>query len=377
MGRRARGEGSIYKDNSSGLWVASVRIADGRRLQRRSKTRAEAVSNKEALVAEARSLSGRPDPNRTVTDAVEQYLSHEHRRKSLSASTIARSENHFRYIRDEIGQVRLLDLTANDIEQLLIKLANRDQRPLGRDSLVKLRGLLKRSIDRSVARGDVDRNVASVAELPATIHASTIRRLSFDHQTALRFLDSCREHQFGDMWYTQVRLCLRPGEVAALNWGSLSGSELTISHSVRRLENGKPTITGEMKTESSRRTLEVPQDVLSRLSLRWMSADDLGDEALMFASASGGVIDPAGNRRALAKHCNKSELFVDDPLRGLRPPTPHELRHTGISMLADKGAPNELLAQVAGHSSTRMVDQVYRHRVRPNVDTVVRYDWVD
>jgi len=46
-------------------------------------------------------------------------------------------------------------------------------------------------------------------------------------------------------------------------------------------------------------------------------------------------------------------------------------------MLADKGAPNELLAQVAGHSSTRMVDQVYRHRVRPNVDTVVRYDWVD
>ena len=78
------------------------------------------------------------------------------------------------------------------------------------------------------------------------------------------------------------------------------------------------------------------------------------------------VTDPEAVRQAIAEF---------DRL-GRRPPTPNELRHTGLSLLADQGAPNELLAQLAGHRSTRMVDEVYRHRIRPSVDTAVTFDWL-
>ena len=96
---------------------------------------------------------------------------------------------------------------------------------------------------------------------------------------------------------------------------------------------------------------------------------------MVFATANAGAIDPAWNRRALAVHCTEHGVYITDE-HGRRPPIPNELRHTGLSLLADQGAPNELLAQLAGHRSTRMVDEVYRHRIRPSVDTAVNFDWL-
>jgi len=375
MGRRAAGEGSIYKDNASGLWVASVRVPNGKRLQRRSKTKSEAVANKEELLQQARLLSGRPDPSTTVGEAVERFVRHEADKAVVSASSAVRTQTYVDYIAQAVGPIRLLDLTTSDVEAMLEALARRKQRPLGRDSLTRLRSLLQRSIDRSVARGDVDRNVARVAELPAIGDRAHVAKLSFDRATALRFLDSCDDHPNGDMWFTQVRLCLRPGEVGALTWGSFKEDLITISRSVRRLRNGKAVISDELKTEGARRTLTVPEDVRTRLLIRWVNVMGCPEEALMFPSAGGGPLDPAGNRRALHLHCERHELFVTSEGRDPRPPTPNELRHTGISLLADQGAPNELLAQLAGHTSTRMVDQVYRHRIRPSVATVVDFDW--
>lgn len=375
MGRRAAGEGSIYKDTSSGLWVASVRVPNGKRLQRRSKTKSEAVANKAELLQQARLLSGRPDPNTTVGEAVERFVRHEAEKAVASASSTVRTQTYVDYITRAVGTIRLLDLTTSDVEAMLEALARRDQRPLGRDSLTRLRSLLQRSIDRSVARGDVDRNVARVAELPSLGDRVPGTKLVFDRATAIRFLESCDDHPYGDMWFTQVRLCLRPGEVGALTWGSFTEDLITVSRSVRRLRNGKAVLSDELKTEGARRTLNVPEDMRARLLMRWVTVMGCPEDALMFPAVGGGPIDPAGNRRSLRRHCERHELFVTGEGSTPRPPTPNELRHTGISLLADQGAPNELLAQLAGHTSTRMVDQVYRHRIRPSVDTVISFDW--
>jgi integrase len=45
--------------------------------------------------------------------------------------------------------------------------------------------------------------------------------------------------------------------------------------------------------------------------------------------------------------------------------TPRELRHTGISLLSLGGFPVEEIARIAGHSSTRTTEVVYRREVRP------------
>src|SRR5262245_23955071 len=41
----------------------------------------------------------------------------------------------------------------------------------------------------------------------------------------------------------------------------------------------------------------------------------------------------------------------------------YDLRHSACSLLSFYGVPNERIADILGHATTRMVDEVYRHPV--------------
>jgi integrase len=67
-------------------------------------------------------------------------------------------------------------------------------------------------------------------------------------------------------------------------------------------------------------------------------------------------------RRELAGICHAA---------GVPAVNPNELRHSAASILSDAGVPLEQIADMLGHTNTRMLDQTYRHRVRPVVDAGV------
>ena len=47
--------------------------------------------------------------------------------------------------------------------------------------------------------------------------------------------------------------------------------------------------------------------------------------------------------------------------------TPRELRHSFVSLMSDSGARIEDIAELCGHSGTRVTEAVYRHQLRPIV----------
>ena len=90
------------------------------------------------------------------------------------------------------------------------------------------------------------------------------------------------------------------------------------------------------------------------------------DDRLVFATPTGGVLDPKKARTELAEICRRAGVPVTRP---------NELRHSCASLLADEGIPNETIADLLGHTTTRMVDTTYRHRLRPVVDVAARATW--
>ena len=58
---------------------------------------------------------------------------------------------------------------------------------------------------------------------------------------------------------------------------------------------------------------------------------------------------------------------------GLRPEewTPRELRHSFVSLLSDAGVPIEDVSRLVGHSSTSVTELVYRHQIRPVIQSGV------
>jgi site-specific recombinase XerD len=130
-------------------------------------------------------------------------------------------------------------------------------------------------------------------------------------------------------------------------------------------------LSGDTKTKKSRRTLALPVRCVE--ALRKQRAQQLGDRlragdrwqenGLVFATSIGTKM-LAGNvrrdfRRALAL------------VPGLDPSmwTPRELRHSFVSVLSDAGVPLEQISQLVGYSGTTVTELVYRHQLRPVIQT--------
>ena len=74
----------------------------------------------------------------------------------------------------------------------------------------------------------------------------------------------------------------------------------------------------------------------------------------MFTTAVGTPIDPSNLRHTFERLTRRA---------GLGSWTPNELRHSAASLLSASGVPLEVIADILGHASTRMLEQHYRHQV--------------
>ena len=133
---------------------------------------------------------------------------------------------------------------------------------------------------------------------------------------------------------------------------------------------------GDTKTRRSRRTLALPgrciealrkqraQQVADRLAAgeRWQ------ETGLVFTTSIGTKMAAGNVRRDF-----RSTLRL---VPGLDPSewTPRELRHSFVSVLSDAGVPVEEISRLVGHSGTTVTEFVYRHQLKPVIQTGANSD---
>ena len=125
----------------------------------------------------------------------------------------------------------------------------------------------------------------------------------------------------------------------------------------------------DTKTEGSRRTLGLPQSAVAALreqrkrqaAARLAAGELWQDHGLVFTSSTGKPLDDANVRRAFRALCQKAGIGGNW--------SPRELRHTFVSLMSESGIAVEEIARLAGHSSSRTTEVVYRHELRPVITT--------
>ena len=128
---------------------------------------------------------------------------------------------------------------------------------------------------------------------------------------------------------------------------------------------------GETKTRKSRRNLALPGLCADALRVQRVQqakdrlvAGERGTETgIVFTTRLGTGMDAANVRRDLRRALTL--------VPGLDPAdwTPRELRHSFVSLLSDAGVPLEDIAHLVGHSGTSVTELVYRHQIRPVIQT--------
>lgn len=365
--RRDAGSGSVFKAQN-GRWVGFLDLgsgADGKRRRRKltGRTKAEVVDKLRAAKRQAE--DGLPLGN--ANDTVGALLKDFYARGLPGTCRTAKTKQGYQWAIEKhlvpaLGARRLRDLSPDDVAAMLTGLADRG---FSRASLVHLHSVLRRALRWGEARGRVARNVATLVDTPHA-HRRVSKALTSDQARAV--LRIAQVHRLEALWCIGLTVPSRPGELTGLRWQDVD-LELGVLHfrvalhlnvESRRLE------LGELKTEQSRRSVEVPGFVIDALKRRkvaqagerlalggaWSNPDDL-----VFTTEAGTPIDPANLRRALRK------LTREAGIPGTW--TVYELRHSAVSILSAAGVPLELIADTAGHKNSQVTAVVYRHNLSP------------
>ena len=139
---------------------------------------------------------------------------------------------------------------------------------------------------------------------------------------------------------------------------------IAVRHGVR-VEGNRAVLVDELKTARSRRTIDIPPFAAESLRRHraaqlkeLLAARNWADDSLVFTTTVGTVLDPRNFARVLTKLTEAA---------GLGHWSPNELRHSAASLLSAAGVPLEHIADVLGHTSTRMLERTYRHSVQPSI----------
>ena len=368
-GRRSNGEGSVYFDQHGQRWVATITTGDGRRHKRTAPSHKAAKLRLRALLDEQQKNGRISSPQATLAELMEAW-----RDKSLDAAKIAPSTRlnklwAYGWIEQELGAVRLEQLTADRIETALASMAAAG---LGQESLIKIRSVLNQICRFGERRELLRRNPVGVVELPVGLDPSGEGRALSPCQ-AKTLLEASASHRLHGLWSTMLMLGLRPGEALALQWSAID-FEQSVLHVRRALRNGTNglEITENLKTVRSRRSLQMPAPLVTALQDHRHAHD--GERAhameawstewpdLVFTTQFGTPINGSNLRRDFARLTESA---------GLGRWTPNELRHTAVSLLSAEGLALERIADIVGHTGTRMTAKVYRHVLTPSVDHAV------
>jgi integrase len=366
--RSRRGRGTVFWDAARGSYVGQLSLGRDPQTGRRKRspkvyaaTEAGCWDLLDELRAELRK-TGTVAPRDVTVEMILRDLLASPPAEWASPLTLRGNGDRIARIIEALGPVKLQRLTVGQVERMLRDMAAKGA---SSDNIRRARALLARAIRRTQRDGLVHRNVAELAEVPRGTRRQS-KAMTLDQVRALLAMDLTP-------WWrayivTALTCGLRPGEMLGLRWQDVDFRDSTIR--VRMCLKALPgpddkrmLVLADLKTDRSRRTMALPRDAAAVLrALKAQQAKDrlrLGagytDSGLVFAAESGGPRRPQDVRDQFGSLCKRAGLGA-----GWHP---HETRHTWVSILSDAGVDIEDIADAAGHITSAVTRNVYRHQL--------------
>jgi integrase len=368
--RRGHGEGAIYQRESDGLWCTSVDlgIINGKRRRKviYGKTRKEVADKLKALHRDqAIGVNVAPEQY-TVEQFLNRWLDEVicNREPRTQVSYRATINNH---IVPLIGHYKLQKLLPEHVQAMANALRQKQpaegKRKLGPRSVEYACLVLSRALNQAKRWGYVAKNVVNDVELPK------VRRPKIQpatEQQARALLAAVKGHRLEGIYWVALFLGLRRGEVLGLKIQSLDLTTKTLSVDGSLQRVGKELVRSNTKTESSQRTLPIPEPVvrilrahLKRLETERLSdGDDWEEHGYLFPSERGTPIEPSNLIRHFKAALKRAGL----------PETArfHDLRHWCASLLISYKVHPKAIQEILGHANITTTLNVYGHLL-PNV----------
>ena len=220
-----------------------------------------------------------------------------------------------------------------------------------------LHAILRRALGQAERWGLVPRNIARLVSPPRVpkpeVHPFTPVEVK-------RLLAAVQEDRLAALYTVAPAVGVRQGEALGLRWQdvNLEAGTLSIKTSLQRIDG--EFVLAELKTDSSRRTIKLPniciaalQDHLERQGQeRSFIGEAWEDWGLVFSEEDGNPL----SRYAVTKRFQRILTEAGIPKRRF-----HDLRHTCATLLLTQGVPLKVVQETLGHSLFSTTADIYAH----------------
>lgn len=355
MGRRIRGEGSVYQ-RKDGRWTAAMTLDDGKKKFLYGKTQREVL--KELQIATHAKLQGTLITTRDQTMQVflTSWLQDtaQHR---VRAKTFVRYEELVRlHMLPVIGKVKLLKLAPQHLQKLY---ACKREEGYAPQTIQHIHRLLHRALSDAVKWNLVPRNICDAVDPPRVpkqeMHVLTVEQ-------ARHLLNVAREDPLEALYILALTTGMRQGELLGLQWSDIHVAigTLQVQRSIARIKQ-KGFVVSEPKTAKSRRSISLAPltlEALQRHRLRQQEqrlacGSAWEDNGLVFSNSVGKPLE-ASNVLGRSFY----PLLVKAGLPKVRF---HDLRHSCATLLLSMGVHPKVVQERLGHSQIAVTLDTYSH----------------
>jgi integrase len=325
-------------------WRVQIRLKGCRPVTETFDRRTDAVrwaAETETQLRRRRHFPSREDRERTVSDLIARY-----RREKLpeySRREQAQRDTKLTWWNEQLGDMRLVELTAADITECRGRLKSGDGisgKPVGPATQTHYLAVIKHVL--SVARRDWEWLTDDPGQRARTPKEprGRVRYLSAEEKS--RLIAACRsDSQLYALVVAALATGARQGELLRLRW-----RHVDLASGTAALEDTK---NGDRRTA----TLLPPVIEALRALVRRLDRDEV------FVGPRGGVSFPQEAWTAALRTAGIEDFRF------------HDLRHTFASYLAMSGATLAELAEALGHKTLAMVKR-YAHLTEQHTSEVVR-----
>lgn len=292
---------SIYKDRSTGRWVAQITSThNGEKHTKRFTSKQRHIVEKKLQDYLNPSAD---DPNLTMLQLLTEVETPDYMLKHLDPLLLKHPDR----------------VTVQEIEALL---ASNNQ--FRRDTLSRQLSTLTRAFKRGIATRRVTFDPTQAVRIPKGSPPKGRKVISHEDEAQILPQLSLKWQMY---WTIGIETGLRPQEIRALH--------------AEDLADGIVRVHRVLKTQRAKRNLRASERLQDALKANlWI------DSGPLFPN------NQSAPRQAFTRACKKA---------GTDAYVPYELRHTFLTRAANRGVPLLKLTQIAGHSTTRMITEYYAH----------------
>lgn len=375
MAKAANGEGTKYK-LPNGKWKAAtfVTLPDGtkKRIYRQFRTRKEADAWLTQMKAEVQ--AGKPVL--CSDQPFGEYLEEWFRKFGSVAIRDSTKMNYLGYLRHiqrhKIKDVRLKNLTADDLQEFILFLRNcghldTPEQSLSAKTIRNILNMVHKALNHAVGRQLIYHNPTDYIQLPK-VSTPEIRILT--EEEIGRFAAAMQGDSLQIALILMLFCGLRLGECCALTHDDVRCNDgiyfLNISKSLNRVSNFEAKVgetktvlrVQDTKTSKGKRQVPLLPEVADKMlaHIQWQKEQAEKSFGMyeknpwLIANELGHYLDPGTVRKKL-KSVAESIGITDFH--------PHCLRHTYASQAVKAGVPLPYLSDILGHENTSFTAKVY------------------